>query len=155
MSPRVNGTPYIYIELLGLTTPATYSTAFSAYLNGGFSGDLGTASIVDNTYLVTGLMTGVAASNIVNVNGAQVSTNLYPAGNANFTSGLSNVTLYTAGSAGVIASTKSGLYAEILFYSGVLSKTQYQQVEGYLAWKWGLQTSLPASHPYAKFPPPP
>ena len=23
-----------------------------------------------------------------------------------------------------------------------------QIVEGYLAWKWGLQTSLPSDHPY-------
>jgi hypothetical protein len=46
-----------------------------------------------------------------------------------------------------------GRIAELLFYSGVLSTTPRQQVEGYLAWKWGLQGNLPASHPYKNAPP--
>jgi hypothetical protein len=37
---------------------------------------------------------------------------------------------------------------ELIFYNNSLSTTQRQQVEGYLAWKWGLQTSLPSSNPY-------
>ena len=41
----------------------------------------------------------------------------------------------------------SGDYGEIIFYSGVLLTTQRQQVEGYLAQKWGLTSSLPSSHP--------
>jgi hypothetical protein len=28
-------------------------------------------------------------------------------------------------------------------------------VEGYLAWKWGLQGNLPPNHPYKLFPPSP
>jgi hypothetical protein len=42
---------------------------------------------------------------------------------------------------------------EILIYSSVLTTSQRQQVEGYLAWKWGLQRSLPSTHAYAKFSP--
>ena len=37
---------------------------------------------------------------------------------------------------------------EVIMYSNVLSITQRQQVESYLAWKWGLQTNLPTTHPY-------
>ena len=37
--------------------------------------------------------------------------------------------------------------AEAIVYTSALSQTQYQQVEGYLAQKWGLTTSLPAGHP--------
>jgi hypothetical protein len=37
---------------------------------------------------------------------------------------------------------------EIIFYNSVLNTTQRQQVEGYLAWKWGLVSSLPNGHPY-------
>ena len=44
---------------------------------------------------------------------------------------------------------------EILLYNTILTTTQRQNVEGYLAWKWGLQGNLPATHPYSKFPPPP
>ena len=41
-----------------------------------------------------------------------------------------------------------GYGMEILFYNSVLTTLQTQQVEGYLAWKWGLTGSLPAGHPY-------
>ena len=44
-------------------------------------------------------------------------------------------------------------YGEILFYNSILSQSQRQQVEGYLAWKWGLQANLPSNHPFSKFPP--
>lgn len=38
--------------------------------------------------------------------------------------------------------------AELIIYNTALLPAQRQQVEGYLAWKWGIRTSLPASHPY-------
>lgn len=38
--------------------------------------------------------------------------------------------------------------AEILFYTSALSSDNIQKVEGYLAWKWGLQANLPVSHPF-------
>jgi hypothetical protein len=31
--------------------------------------------------------------------------------------------------------------------------TDRQKLEEYLAWKWGLQGSLPPTHPYKNFPP--
>ena len=37
--------------------------------------------------------------------------------------------------------------AEAIVYSSALSQTQYQQVEAYLAQKWGLTGSLPTGHP--------
>ena len=43
--------------------------------------------------------------------------------------------------------------AEILVFNASLTVFQREQVEGYLAWKWGLQTSLPASHPFRNAPP--
>lgn len=41
-----------------------------------------------------------------------------------------------------------GDVAEVILFSDVLSDSDRQKVEGYLAWKWGLQASLPAGHPY-------
>ena len=41
-----------------------------------------------------------------------------------------------------------GQIMEVLIYSQDLSDAQRQIVEGYLAWKWGLQSNLPAGHPY-------
>jgi len=46
-----------------------------------------------------------------------------------------------------------GDIAEILIYSSALTTTPRQQVEGYLAWKWGLQANLPSGHPYKNAPP--
>ena len=42
----------------------------------------------------------------------------------------------------------TGYAAEVLLYNTALSAAQRQQVEGYLAWKWGLQAQLPATHPF-------
>jgi hypothetical protein len=42
-----------------------------------------------------------------------------------------------------------GYLGEIIIYNRSITNTERQQVEGYLAWKWGLQASLPSStHPY-------
>jgi hypothetical protein len=38
---------------------------------------------------------------------------------------------------------------EILVYNTALSTPERQTIEGYLAWKWGIQASLPGSHPYS------
>jgi hypothetical protein len=43
----------------------------------------------------------------------------------------------------------NGSVNEILVYLGSMTSTQRQTVEGYLAWKWGLQASLPGTHPYS------
>jgi hypothetical protein len=41
------------------------------------------------------------------------------------------------------------LYCEVVAFTGFLSNIQRQQIEGYLAYKWGLQALLPAGHPYS------
>lgn len=38
---------------------------------------------------------------------------------------------------------------EIIIYNNVLSTANRQKIEGYLAWKWGLEADLPADNPYA------
>jgi hypothetical protein len=40
------------------------------------------------------------------------------------------------------------LVGEVICYATTLPISQRQQVEGYLAWKWGFQTQLPNNHPY-------
>jgi hypothetical protein len=37
---------------------------------------------------------------------------------------------------------------EILFANAVPSAANRQKIEGYQAWRWGLQAALPAGHPY-------
>lgn len=42
----------------------------------------------------------------------------------------------------------AGYMGEFLLYNRVLATGERQTVEGYLAWKWGLQSNLPDTHPY-------
>ena len=41
-----------------------------------------------------------------------------------------------------------GAISEILVYNNTLTDENRQKIEGYLAWKWGLQASLPNNHLY-------
>jgi hypothetical protein len=43
--------------------------------------------------------------------------------------------------------------SELIIYNFALSTSQRQQVEGYLANKWGLTSLLASTHPFYKFPP--
>jgi hypothetical protein len=47
----------------------------------------------------------------------------------------------------------SGLIMEIIVSLNNLTTTNRQQIEGYLAWKWGLTANLPAAHPFKNRPP--
>lgn len=49
---------------------------------------------------------------------------------------------------GIWDTTFAGSIAELIAYDAPLTTIQRQQIEGYLAWKWGLQTALPATHPF-------
>ena len=42
----------------------------------------------------------------------------------------------------------NGTIKEILVYNTGFTDPQRRLVEGYLAWKWGLESQLPSSHPY-------
>jgi hypothetical protein len=46
-----------------------------------------------------------------------------------------------------------GNIAEFLYYPGGVTSSQRQQIEGYLAWKWGLTTSVPSIHPFSSIRP--
>ena len=46
-------------------------------------------------------------------------------------------------------------FAEAIVYDGPITPSERQTIEGYLAWKWGLQTSLIITHPYTFSVPPP
>ena len=85
---------------------------------------------------------------------------LYPyvTGNAQTTKGSSTTAAFTNLNIGGANGAYSGQpwygdIGEIIVYNSYLSDTNRQTVEGYLAWKWGLQSQLPAGHPYKNAPP--
>jgi len=46
----------------------------------------------------------------------------------------------------------NGYIFETIVFNSAVSATNRQKMEGYLAWKWGFNTSLPANHPYYSTP---
>jgi hypothetical protein len=89
-----------------------------------------------------------SASNFATINGNQMTLTLSSAASSFNTNNITYI-LNTSG-----YNTGADIF-EILFFARALTSTERQQVEGYLAWKWGLQASLPATHPFATKPPPP
>jgi hypothetical protein len=61
--------------------------------------------------------------------------------------GNDNFTVFGTGGPDNIPSP-AGKVSEVLVFNANLSTTNRQLVEGYLAWKWGLQGNLPSNHPY-------
>ena len=47
----------------------------------------------------------------------------------------------------------NGKIFEYLVFNNALTLAQCRQVEGYLTWKWGIQTSMPTTQPYRSFKP--
>ena len=96
-------------------------------------------------------LSGSTLTNTSFVNGAAFATN----NNFGTTSAAVGTSIFSVGCAPVGGSTIGGYLtgnvAEILIFSTVLSTTERQQVEGYLAWKWGLYDLLVAGHPYKPF----
>lgn len=101
-----------------------------------------------NPYLVVNLITSqhstTSSENYIGVNG-----NSYFIVNNVAASGYATTSLaYSINTA--VYNTASD-YFEIIHYNASLTTQQRQTVEGYLAWKWGLSSNLPSTHPYKTF----
>ena len=80
-------------------------------------------------------------------NGVQVGTN-------------TNSTLVSANTDGLLgvyfrstSTAWNGKWYEVNMFRKALNTVERQQMEGYLAWKWGTQSSLPSTHPHYSLPP--
>jgi hypothetical protein len=62
--------------------------------------------------------------------------------------GLSNFALQLGGDRGLPNRGWDGYIGEVIYGNQTLDTATRQLLEGYLAWKWGTQTSLPVGHPY-------
>ena len=59
-----------------------------------------------------------------------------------------NISYLSIGSMPNTNDKMTGYIHEILVYNTALNNTERRKIEGYLSWKWGLQSKLPSSHPY-------
>lgn len=99
------------------------------------------------SYLSFVEFTGGGANTRYSINGNTPSAGTIAASNV-------NSSVFILGGDGNAGATVWGKYylSEMIMYSNVLTTSQREQIEGYLAWKWGLTTSLPNGHPYKRPP---
>jgi hypothetical protein len=136
MSPSgTTGLPYFYIEY---NNASAYDVVFSITGRNGMGGNLGSSSIAGITQLFTGLITGSTTTNSITRYGTPLSF-AFNGTTAGFTS-VTNATLEVMGGS-------AGQAGEFVMFNRILSTSEYQAVEGYLATKWGLRASLPSTHP--------
>jgi hypothetical protein len=122
-------------------TRASTSNYLSALANGSHSANAATliCSIHDNNNSTAAqkILHGI---NGTTPTGSNSNSNIPSTGNPAFTLQL--------GTAGNGIWPMVGFLGEICIFSGILSASNRQLTEGYLAWKWGLQANLPSGHPY-------
>jgi hypothetical protein len=134
-----------------LSFPAASSIAYG----------LGYIGALPNAVIVSGLNNGnqliyqaAYAFGIPNATGAYVNaseaTSFVTEGPAQSETSTTNTYFGTINAANYIGTLD---FNEILIYTTSITTAQRQQVEGYLAWKWSLQGSLPSTHPYKTFQP--
>ena len=99
-----------------------------------------TASVNSKTILGITSTTSLALN--YSINGAPFST-----GGAGWY-GVSSGSLLLIGNSQYSATGFIGTINEYLLFTRTLTATEHNQITGYLAWKWGSQSSLPSNHPY-------
>lgn len=129
---------YTYFDLFNVT-----NTTGDLSLNARNQTQRGTGSnIVNSTNNIISVVLDTTGSIYLNGSATSVS-------NTAFTGLSLNTPLNWTISAGAF----KGYICEVITYPSSLNETNRQKVEGYLAWKWGLQASLPIGHPYKSAPP--
>jgi hypothetical protein len=121
---------------------AWYGGTYTMYASNSLA-HANTSNLINVPILATGFFN--TSNSILYINGSQDVT-----GNIGTNNNLNGTII---GNNWTTNSPWIGHFCELIIYSNVLTTNQRQQIEGYLAWKWGLQKNLPISHPYYLFPP--
>lgn len=149
------------LTFIGATVPQGDEFAV-AYNGSTYSLDQGPNGDVGGNYYSTGVPNPLNVLNIYIVVRSTTAANQVMTRNGNV---LTNTNNNVAGNFATgsrtylinIANTSRPSYDlfELMFLPRTISVFERQQLEGYLAWKWGVQSDLPASHIYKRFPPSP
>lgn len=145
----INSYPGTRPNMLNLYKSSTNRIWFSGG-TGATDGNTTTVTVTVNTnYIIANYWS--PSSTQVNIDGTSY------AASANAPASLTaNSTLLigsTTTSSTTLTEFWSGTISEVLIYNATLNSAQRQQVEGYLAWKWGLVSNLPSNHPFKNSPP--
>ena len=149
------GSPYYNMIALNAASVVNFyaaGTLFACYYGGTnppqfyshMSGNLSLSStgVVNKPYIFNAFQSGTSGTTVFN--GTSQGAVTTPGNTFTYTN-------YYIGPV-AIASAWLGNIGEILVFNSVLTTSQRQQVEGYLAQKWRLTGSLPSTHPFKKLP---
>lgn len=128
------GRTAIYIE--------NNTTRLMGFATGTFGGITGTPNGLFN--LFTWVKNGTTATNSYNGGSSTSSVTV--------NSTVDNTT-FEIGGASFISDYLACSISEIIVCNSVISESDKQKAEGYLAWKWNLVSRLPSGHPYKTSPP--
>jgi hypothetical protein len=128
--------------------------SFAYIISGGFFGGAQNTFAISNINNTNKQIYNVSYS-LSNINNSFVFTNgslnrtftEYSSQNETTTTNIFFGTINNTGFYGNIA------YNEIIVFNRTMNANERQQIEGYLAWKYGLQANLPSVHPFRIFPP--
>ena len=135
--------PYEYFDLFTNMQTSDLQIKGKLSINIGNQTQLSTGVDIRGSEKIT-LINVIATSTAdIYVNGTQTNNNVVRGGLS-----LNNI-LDWAISGGAF----QGYVGEIVTYPSGLSDSDRQKVEGYLAWKWGIQNNLPDRQPYKNAPP--
>ncbi len=103
-----------------------------------------------NEYIIVGFRFGVTSGfQELFINGTRVGTSTKTDGGTSYANATSGYRLGSPNPTGTnTAEYFDGNIAEIILMNVAVGDYQRQQIEGYLATKWGLKNSLPSSHPF-------
>ena len=114
-----------------------------------------TSNILPNTWYVFSYTSKRSSISTVYYNGVSDMNAPSSTGNLQETNGNTSILIGAENSFTYFGGTRLNGYitgsasiGEILIYNGPISDAERQQVEGYLAWKWGVNSNLPTTHPY-------
>jgi hypothetical protein len=134
-----------YIAGAGGINIARNSTANSLMMEAnGASGPPTGAVTLATPFIAESIFNG--ANQTAFVNGTQTGTRAFT---ANFNIARSGIGFLSYQGVNTTTDRWDGTINEVLVYNTFLELGSRQTIEGYLAWKWGLQGSLPITHPYA------
>jgi hypothetical protein len=127
----------------------TAARANVAWWNGSFATTVASSPTITTTaaFMTTGVWDRTAATRTIWVNGSQ-EAHTTSLGSSTFT-GLQEVIIgnnvYGPPSLG---QQFQGTMHELIMLTSTYSSSDREKLEGYLAWKWGLEGDLPGGHPY-------
>jgi hypothetical protein len=129
---------------------ASGSTNFSVYANGGWALAPNTGPSLTTSQVYQLYSTGSQLGRRINGSFPGSVTDQYVSYSYGSRSGTRLIGIFSQGS---IWSNNNLDIGELIVYNTSLTTIQRQQIEGYLAWRWGLQANLPADNPYKNAPP--